>query len=355
MATFSNQKKHRQFGFKLLIIAIIIAVTFTVWYLSEKHDRYANYSGKGWDSIQIPGDDLKDLKTVYLDSAKNLMKDGYENITLANDFKFQASILEINSTGLTDARRFWQGFAANFGIIDPTSVKYFVLGNQVKIYFISKKDNKKHYFWRIVSLGNYDKPGRTALKPVLEEEAFLEVSDHNALSTDTSAKIGTYVSRLFEPEDLIMPGVADGKILTVDLGQEIQNSWTMIYFFPGAFTNVCPTDCMELLQNLDKLHDMKIKVFAVGADLPATQMAWVKSYFGRMPVTLLTDLDLSVSDKFGMANYQEWDPYRGMVILDMTGKIRYMSVQDYQIPRNYEDIFRIFKILQTPELKPDIK
>ncbi len=352
MVTFSNQKKHQQFGFKLLIIAVIVAITFSVWYISGKQDRTVN-NGKV-NSIQIPGDDLDDLQEVYLNASKNLMKEGYENVSLANDFSFMASLLDINSSSLTDAKRFWQGFGANFGVIDQSSIQYFVLGNQVKINFTSQKDTRKHYFWRIISYGNYDKPGRTNLKPVLLEEAFLEVSSADAFSINTSAKIGTYVSRLFKPEELIMPAVADGKVVTVDLGQEIQNSWTMIYFYPGAFTNVCPTDCMELLQNLDKLKAMGVKVYAIAADLPSTQMAWVKSYFGRMPVTLLTDLDLSVSNKFGMANFQEWDPIRGMIILDMTGKIRYISAQDYSIPRNYDDIFRIFKILQTPEVKPSI-
>jgi len=39
MVTNNQQKKHRQFGLKLLFVAIIVALVFTVWYISQKHER----------------------------------------------------------------------------------------------------------------------------------------------------------------------------------------------------------------------------------------------------------------------------------------------------------------------------
>ena len=39
MVTSSNKEKHQQFGLKLLFIAVIVALVFSIWYLSEKSDR----------------------------------------------------------------------------------------------------------------------------------------------------------------------------------------------------------------------------------------------------------------------------------------------------------------------------
>lgn len=37
MVNISNKKRHQQFGFKLLLIALIIGVVFTVWYFYQKN------------------------------------------------------------------------------------------------------------------------------------------------------------------------------------------------------------------------------------------------------------------------------------------------------------------------------
>jgi uncharacterized protein (UPF0333 family) len=39
MVSNTNQLKHRQFALKLLFVAVIVAIVFTVWYLSEKGNR----------------------------------------------------------------------------------------------------------------------------------------------------------------------------------------------------------------------------------------------------------------------------------------------------------------------------
>jgi alkyl hydroperoxide reductase subunit AhpC len=352
MNTNTQKKKHQQFGFQLLVILLLVAVIFSIWYFSEKQDRHNEILNQEniSRSAPIPADDLKDLREIYLNSAKDLMKNGYGNLQLANNFHFQTRLSDQKTLSDMDTTVFWSEFGNQFGYIDQNSAQYLIQGNQVKISFESDKSGNRYRFWRLVSFGNYDKQGRTSLKPVLEEEAVIQ-SDSATQNQDKLAVVGSYLNQLFQPEELMMKGVEDGKIVDIDLGAEVKKHWTMLFFFDGAYTPNCPSDCVNLLDSIYKLEGLNLKVYAIGADLPTAQTAWSKSYFGKLPVSLLADTGLTVTGRLGFADYSNWAPRKGVMILDNTGKIRYLSMMDKMLTRNYDDYVRIIKLLQAPEIK----
>jgi len=351
MATISQRKKQQQFGLKLLIVAIIVAIVFTAWYLSEKNAKNWMMQTGTNKLAQIPADDLKDMKDVYLKAAADIMNNGYDNVLLADNFNFKTSLKRNDLSVITDAKSFWRAFPENYGQIDAGSVRYDIAGNQVKIVFSSTKNEQKFYFWRILSFNNYDKPGRTKLEPALLEEYWIERSAAEMEAGNNLLKVGSNLNQMSMLGKVHVSAVVDGQVTRLDLLKEIQYNWTMIMFFQGAFTSHCPVDCLNLLENVDKFNQLNIKLYAVGADLPTAQLAWIKSYFGSLPFPLITDTDLSFSSLFGMADYANWAPFKGVVIIDNKGVVRYIATQDQQLARDFDQYLTIIKMLQIPELR----
>lgn len=360
MAQLSNKKKHQQFGFKLLLIALVVGLTFTVWYVSDKSSKTSvsenTPNNENNVSKNLPADDLKDLKDVYLKEAKGLLEQGPGAVLLADSYKFQNLIpeLELQITSQNSAQEIWNAFITKYGEIDKSSAKYTVFGNQVKISFDTVKNEIRKSFWLVLSFGNYDKAERLKLRPVLLEAALInKVDEKEAALRKPSLWVGQKMEESALRDYSLMDAVAQGKLGTVDLYKTENKKWKLIFFFPSAYTFVCPTECLGLLQNFDQFQQLNVDIYAVSGDLASTLQAWDKTYFGGLPYTLVADPALMLAEQFGFAKYDEKVPYRGTVVVDPHGVIKFVSAQSNDTGRNVEEIIRVISALQTPGLKPE--
>jgi peroxiredoxin (alkyl hydroperoxide reductase subunit C) len=138
----------------------------------------------------------------------------------------------------------------------------------------------------------------------------------------------------------------------VDLYNSENKKWKMIFFFPSAYTFVCPTECLGLKENFNEFQKLNVDIYAVSGDLINTLQAWDKTYFGGLPYTLVADPTLRLAEQFGFAKFDSKVPYRGTAIVDPDGVIRFVSAQYNDVGRNIEEYLRVITALQTPGLKP---
>lgn len=177
----SNREKQRQFGLKLLFIAIIVALVFTVWYLSEKRERQIDGPVSPVDAsleIGLSGENAVSREDRYLSEAKSIMLNNYSDINMDADF----SLYQLDSLGQAvqekDYASFWDNFLQMYGQIDVGSVTYNASDDSVWIFFKTKQDGQStatFSFWREVKFVDSTENGRGIAKPSLLRDIIIRM------------------------------------------------------------------------------------------------------------------------------------------------------------------------------------
>lgn len=84
----------------------------------------------------------------------------------------------------------------------------------------------------------------------------------------------------------------------VDLGKELSEGISLVYFYPKADTPGCTKQACNLRDAFEDVTDAGIKVFGASADSSDDQLAFAKKY--DLPFTLLADKDGKVISAFGV-------------------------------------------------------
>ncbi|NLT71470.1 MAG: peroxiredoxin [Verrucomicrobiaceae bacterium] len=110
----------------------------------------------------------------------------------------------------------------------------------------------------------------------------------------------------------------DQKGNPVDLGKELAEGISLVYFYPKADTPGCTKQACNLRDAFEDVTKAGIKVFGVSADTPEDQLAFAEKY--KLPFTLLADKAGEVIAAFGVpANARGFASRQSFLIKD--GKI----------------------------------
>lgn len=177
----SNREKQRQFGLKLLFIAVIVALVFTVWYLSEKRERQIDGPVSPIDTsleIGLSEENVLSREERYLAEAKGIMVSNYSDVNMDVDF----SLYQLDSLGQAvqeqDYMSFWDNFVKMYGQIDVGSVTYNASDDSVWIYFRTKQegqDTATFSFWREVKFVDATENGRIMTRPSLLRDIIIRM------------------------------------------------------------------------------------------------------------------------------------------------------------------------------------
>ena len=94
-----------------------------------------------------------------------------------------------------------------------------------------------------------------------------------------------------------------------------ENVWTVMFWWPKDFTFVCPTEIAEFNKSYGEFRDRDTRLIGASTDSEFVHAAWRR-------------------------------------IIDPTGIIRWVSVNDLSVGRNVKEVLRVLDGLQTDELCP---
>ena len=143
--------------------------------------------------------------------------------------------------------------------------------------------------------------------------------------------------------EFISNGV-NGKNEMVEVN-DLNEGWTVYYFYPKDFTFICPTEIMEM----DRLVDEGVNVFGFSGDNEFCKLAWKEDnqLIGNIQHTLAADCGLGLSHKLGIVNEEEGVPYRATFIFDRERTVQHVSVNALDTGRNHNEVLRTLKGLQA--------
>jgi alkyl hydroperoxide reductase subunit AhpC len=134
---------------------------------------------------------------------------------------------------------------------------------------------------------------------------------------------------------------------------DYRGKWVVLFFYPGDFTFVCPTEIRGFNASLAEFTKANAEVLAVSVDSKFSHLAWIKSgALDKLEYPLLSDFSKQTARAYGVLDEQNSHARRGLFIIDPNGVIQYRVVHSDKVGRSVDETLRVLKALQTEELCP---
>jgi len=134
---------------------------------------------------------------------------------------------------------------------------------------------------------------------------------------------------------------------------DYRGKWVVLFFYPGDFTFVCPTEIKGFNKSLADFKTANTEVLAVSVDSKFSHLAWLKSgALDKLEYPLLSDFSKQTARNYGVLDEQSSYARRGLFIIDPYGVIQYRIVHSDKVGRSVDETLRVLKALQTEELCP---
>lgn len=132
------------------------------------------------------------------------------------------------------------------------------------------------------------------------------------------------------------------------------DKWKVLFFWPKDFTFVCPTEIAAFGALSETFADRNTVIYGVSTDSEYVHLAWRQSHadLRNLAFPMLSDIKRELSTSLGVLHPQEGVCLRATLIVDPTGVIRFVSVNDLNVGRNPQEVLRVLDALQTEELCP---
>lgn len=148
----------------------------------------------------------------------------------------------------------------------------------------------------------------------------------------------------------VMP---DGSVEELKLS-DFKGRYVVLFFYPLDFTFVCPTEIIALSDRIEEFRERNVEVVGISVDSPYAHIAWrntprKKGGVGEVTYPLVSDLDKTISARYGVLLEKPGIALRGLFIIDRGGKLRHITVNDLPLGRNVDEVIRLIDALQFNE------
>lgn len=139
----------------------------------------------------------------------------------------------------------------------------------------------------------------------------------------------------------------------------LRGKWTILVFYPADFTFVCPTELEEYAKLYPKFQAINAEVLSVSTDTVFTHKAWhdTSEAIKQISYPMVADPSGKLAEAFGVlieGNGPELTPdeglaMRGTFIIDPTGTLRAMEINDNSMGRKAAETLRKLQMAQYVE------
>jgi alkyl hydroperoxide reductase subunit AhpC len=159
-------------------------------------------------------------------------------------------------------------------------------------------------------------------------------------------------AKLEEPApNFSVDAVVDKEFKTISLS-DYKGKWLVLFFYPGDFTFVCPTEIKGFNQSINEFKKLNADIIGGSVDSKYSHLAWIqRGDLGDLQFPLFSDLKKEMVRSYGVLA-KDGTALRGLFIIDPNGILQYQLVQNHNVGRSVEEILRVLAALQTEALCP---
>jgi peroxiredoxin 2/4 len=139
--------------------------------------------------------------------------------------------------------------------------------------------------------------------------------------------------------------------------EEFRGRWVVLFFYPGDFTFVCPTEIRALAARADEVHRRDAAAVMISTDSVYSHYAWTlaspdRGGIGPIPFPMASDPLHDLSRAYGVLDEASGTSQRATVIVDPDGQVRYALIHDPSVGRSVDELLRVLDALKSGELCP---
>jgi len=133
----------------------------------------------------------------------------------------------------------------------------------------------------------------------------------------------------------------DDKIKKIKLS-DYRGKWVVLFFYPGDFTFVCPTELGELADMHKEFQALDAEIISVSTDTAFVHKAWHDNsdMIKKIKFPMLADPARRVSEAYGTLIANEGVSLRATFLINPKGKIKAFEFHDNDIGRNPDELKR---------------
>ena len=153
---------------------------------------------------------------------------------------------------------------------------------------------------------------------------------------------GKFMAKINAPApDFSGKAFHDGELKTISLS-EYRGKWVLLFFYPGDFTFICPTELGELADNYEKIKGLGAEIVSVSTDSEFVHKAWhdKSDLIKKVKYPMLADKNGKISRDYGAYIEEEGVALRGSFIIDPDGVLKAYEIHDNGIGRSSAELIR---------------
>lgn len=131
-----------------------------------------------------------------------------------------------------------------------------------------------------------------------------------------------------------------------------KGKYKVIYFYPKAFTFVCPTEIVAYNKLVSDFEDRDAVLMGGSLDNEFVALAWRRDHkdLDRLAHYQFADPAGQLVDQLGIRDPLTGVPLRATFIVDPDNVIVHVTVNNLDVGRNADETLRVLDALQTGEL-----
>lgn len=146
------------------------------------------------------------------------------------------------------------------------------------------------------------------------------------------------------------PAFHGGMRVRVDLSR-YRGLWVVLFFYPGDFTCVCPTEMAAMAVKYPALQELGAEVLAVSTDTLDSHEAFQKECLSHMVpggarFPMVSDSEGKIGAMYGVYDSEAKRELRSHFIIDANGVIQSLEVLAAPLGRNMAEILRQLRALR---------
>jgi peroxiredoxin (alkyl hydroperoxide reductase subunit C) len=135
---------------------------------------------------------------------------------------------------------------------------------------------------------------------------------------------------------------------------DYKGKYIYLFFYPLDFTFVCPTEIIAFSDRIHEFEALNTQVIGVSVDSHFSHLAWTNvsrkhGGLGKLNYPLLADLTKSIASDYGVLLEDAGIALRGSFLIDPSGILRQITINDLPVGRSVDETIRIIKAFQFVE------
>lgn len=144
-----------------------------------------------------------------------------------------------------------------------------------------------------------------------------------------------------EIEDFTADAYSNGEFVKISK-KDLLGKWSILFFYPGDFTFVCPTELADLQDNYEEFKKLGCEIYSVSMDSHFVHKAWHDSSdrINHVTYPMIGDPNGQLTKMFSLYSPADGMAERGTIVINPEGKVASYEVVSDNIGRNAEELIR---------------